>query len=60
MIGRTLARTLTDDELAMISGGTEDPGPPVETLVRTNIGPNGDTEKQLDPRMGDSVDVWTK
>jgi hypothetical protein len=51
MMGRVLARGLTDEELDLVSGGSEgDPGPPVDTVVRTNVSPQGDTEKIPDPR----------
>ena len=43
-IFRGKARTLTAEELTLVSGGEGG-----WTTVATNIGPNGDTEQQYDP-----------
>jgi len=51
IIGRRLARPLTEAEIECVAGGDDgNPGPPIDTAVRTNVSPQGDWEKQPDPR----------
>lgn len=40
-LGRHLARELTADEIGSVSGGTNK-----QIIIRTNVGPSGDTEVQ--------------